>query len=61
MKQELTTLYNTLSIIETKGQSTEAMAACLRFVRQLIKNIEQNELTSGEQGSYPFDEKTDEE
>ena len=36
MVQKLTALYNTLSLIETKGEATITMADCLKFTRQLI-------------------------
>ena len=41
MVTELTKLYNTLLLIETKGENTKNMANCLRFIEQLIAN-EQN-------------------
>lgn len=43
MVNELTRLYNTLVLIETKGDSTKTMADCLRFLEHLIateKNAE---------------------
>lgn len=36
MKENLTRLYNTMSMIETKGENTKMMGDCLRFVEQLI-------------------------
>ena len=33
-KEELVKLYNTLSMIETKGESTKIMAQCLQFIEQ---------------------------
>ena len=36
MVEKLTKLYNTLSQIETKGENTKLMAACLTFTSQLI-------------------------
>lgn len=36
MVDELTKLYNTMKLIETKGDSTKAMADCLRFLEQMI-------------------------
>lgn len=36
MDLELTKLYNTLMLIETKGESTKLMAQCLAFTQQLI-------------------------
>lgn len=39
---KLTTLHNTLSLIETKGNNTKIMAECLRFTEQLIAEVEKN-------------------
>lgn len=36
MEEKLTNLLRTMSMIETKGDSTEIMADCRRFLRQLI-------------------------
>lgn len=36
MVEKLTKLRNTLSLVETKGESTKIMAECLRFTEQLI-------------------------
>lgn len=36
MKEKLTKLYNTMAQIETKGESTKLMAACLNFVTQMV-------------------------
>ena len=41
MVNELRRLYNTLLLIETKGENTKIMAQCLQFIEQLITN-EQN-------------------
>ena len=38
MSNELSRLYNTLLLIETKGESTKIMTQCLQFVEQLIAN-----------------------
>ena len=40
MENELKKLYNTLLLVETKGESTKIMAECMRFVEQLIKKEE---------------------
>lgn len=37
MEQNLVKLYNTLLLIETKGESTKIMGDCLKFVEQLVK------------------------
>ena len=39
MENELRKLYNTLLLVETKGESTKVMAECLRFTEQLIKLV----------------------
>ena len=36
MVNELTKLYNTLALIETKGENTKIMAQCLQYLEQLI-------------------------
>lgn len=36
MVNELRKLYNTLLLIETKGESTKIMAECIKFLEQLI-------------------------
>lgn len=36
MVEKLSKLYNTLLLIETKGESTKHMGACIQFVEQLI-------------------------
>lgn len=36
MSEELTKLYNTMILIETKGESTKIMGDCLRFLEDLI-------------------------
>ena len=41
MVNELRKLYNTLLLIETRGENTKIMAQCLQFTEQLIVN-EQN-------------------
>ena len=49
---ELTKLYNTLSLIDTRGDNTKTMADCLRFVEQLIadekKKQSQNKTVEGD-------------
>ncbi len=39
MENELTKLYNTLMLIETKGESTKLMAQCLNFVDGLRARV----------------------
>ena len=36
MVNELTKLYNTMMLIETKGENTKQMALCLNYLSQLI-------------------------
>lgn len=44
MQDELIKLYNTLKLVETRGDSTVTMADCLHFLGQLIeKSKEKNE------------------
>lgn len=43
MKEKLAKLYNTMSMIETKGRNTKIMAECLGFVEGLIKQEQQKE------------------
>ena len=40
MKNELIKLYNTLSLIETKGESTKHMAQCLQYIEQLVRDMD---------------------
>lgn len=35
MEEKLTRLYNTLMLIETKGEGTKLMAQCLNYVQAL--------------------------
>lgn len=43
MSNELTKLYNTLMLVETKGESTKTMGTCLQFLENLIAKIQSNE------------------
>lgn len=36
MDKDLLKLYNTLMLVETKGESTKTMAQCLVYLNQLI-------------------------
>lgn len=52
IKEELTKLYNTMIIIETKGENTKVMADCLRFLDQLVKQMpDDTQTTIVEEGS----------
>lgn len=48
MKENLVKLYNTLSMIETRGESTKIMGECLRFVEELIKKEQESETEKAE-------------
>lgn len=37
MSEDLIKLYNTLKLVETRGDSTLTMADCLHFLEQLIE------------------------
>lgn len=41
MKEKFIMIYNTLSAIETKGESTIRMADCLAFIQQCIKECQE--------------------
>ena len=44
MFNELVKLYNTLMLVETKGESTKIMGQCLTYLNQLIsKSNNENE------------------
>lgn len=36
MLERLSKLYNTLNLVETKGESTKIVADCLRYLEQMI-------------------------
>ena len=52
MVDNLTKLYNTLLLIETKGESTKIMAQCLQFMEQMIaaKQSETKSTDEAEEG-----------
>ena len=39
-KEDLTKLYNTLCMIETKGENTKIMGQCLQFIEQKMDEPE---------------------
>ena len=43
MGNELMKLYNTLMLVETKGESTKTMGTCLQFLENLIAKIQSDE------------------
>lgn len=49
MDTELLKLYNTLLMVETKGESTKIMADCLRFVEQLRNRVNENKVIENRQ------------
>ena len=42
MKEDLIKLYNTLALVETKGESTKIMADSMRFIEQLVKKCDES-------------------
>lgn len=51
MVEKLTKLYNTLLLVETKGDSTKIMANCLRFTEQMIVEAKTKEAAQVEESS----------
>lgn len=43
MKEKLTRLYNTLSLIEVKGQSARLMAECLAYIENTVAELDKEE------------------
>ena len=39
-KEDLIKLHNTLSMVETKGESTKIMAQCLQFIEQKAQELD---------------------
>lgn len=50
MLQNLINIYNTMCLVETKGQSTVYMAACISTLKDLIEeeSLHQNETKENE-------------
>lgn len=46
MSEELTKLYNTMMLVETKGESTKIMGNCLQYLDNLIANARSEEESS---------------
>jgi hypothetical protein len=42
MKEQLIRIYNTLSLISTKGEDTVTMAQCLIAINQLIEEMNED-------------------
>ena len=53
MVSNLTKLYNTLMLIETKGENTKLMGQCLQYLEQMIseEQFKQAEAAKAEQTS----------
>lgn len=45
MEDKLRRLYNTMSLIETRGENTKLMGNCLQFVEQLIAESREPRMT----------------
>lgn len=39
MIENLTKLYNTLLLIETRGESTKTMAKCLQYIELMVNDL----------------------
>lgn len=46
MTTELRKLYNTLLLVETKGESTKIMGQCLQYTEQLIAVSEEKKVVA---------------
>ena len=49
MSEELTKLYNTMMLVETKGESTKIMGNCLQYLDNLIAKARSEENSSEKQ------------
>ncbi len=45
MKDKLTAVFNTLKMVETKGDSTIIMADCLRELANIVNEMPEEQLT----------------
>jgi hypothetical protein len=48
MKEKLAKLYNTMNMIETKGQNTIIMSDCLKYLTMLISEEEKKIVSNAE-------------
>ena len=48
MVDNLKKLYNTLLLVETRGESTKIMGQCLQFMEQMINDISSEHREEGE-------------
>lgn len=53
MENDLKKLYNTLLLIETKGESTKIMAECIKFTEQLINRAREEEVKANAPAELP--------
>lgn len=51
MVNDLAKLYNTLKLIETKGDNTIYMADCLRFIEQLMTKVKTEKVEVSNDGT----------
>lgn len=49
MENNLRKLYNTMLLIETKGESTKIMADCIKFLEQLIADESKKTVSPAEE------------
>ena len=49
MENNLRKLYNTMLLIETKGENTKIMAECIKFLEQLITEESNRTAASAEE------------
>lgn len=48
MFEDLIKLYNTLALIETKGENTRLMAQCMAFVEHMANEVKMSEAKAAE-------------
>ena len=54
MAENLKKLYNTLLLIETKGESTKIMAECLTFTMDMIKKAEKDKVSVEKDAQFTY-------
>lgn len=52
-KEDLEKLYNTLCMIETKGENTKIMAQCLQFIEQKVQEVDLQDAPNKDVESVP--------
>ena len=50
MVEELSKLYNTMLLIETKGENTKHMAMCLNYLATIINRLAAENASANESG-----------